>query len=120
MGTDPTHTTGPEVPIQGEELSSLEMKMATAILFMPEIGHLTTGATKEIIRRCAQVATEHFDGCPPHVWMMGQATCVHCGEQYDNDPPPAPLVADPKLITHRISSGAKVPPPYPKFKHGEV
>lgn len=36
--------------------------MAAAILFMPEIGHLTAGVTKEIIARCARVATEHFDG----------------------------------------------------------
>lgn len=49
-------------PIRGEELSPLEVKMATAILFMPEIGHLTVGVTKEIIRRCARVATEHFGG----------------------------------------------------------
>ena len=34
-----------------------------------------------------------------HNWMEG----------YQNDPPPAKLVADPALITHRISSGTKVP-----------
>jgi len=36
--------------------------------------------------------------------------------QNDSDPPPAPLVADPQLVTHLISRGTKVPPAYPTSK----
>jgi len=32
--------------------------------------------------------------------------------EFHADPPPAPLVADPKLVTHLIGSGTAVPPPY--------
>lgn len=39
-------------------ITPLEYRMAAAILFMPEIGHLTAGVTKEIISRCARVAVE--------------------------------------------------------------
>lgn len=34
------------------------------------------------------------------------------GEGLRVDPPPVPLVADPKLVTHLIGSGTPVPPPY--------
>jgi hypothetical protein len=36
----------------------LEERMAAAIIFMPEIGHLTAGVTREVIARCARVAVE--------------------------------------------------------------
>lgn len=34
-----------------------------------------------------------------HNWMEG----------FNNDPPPAKLVADPALVTYRVSSGSKLP-----------
>jgi hypothetical protein len=34
-----------------------------------------------------------------------------------DDPPPAPLVVDPKLITYLIGSGTKVPPKLPPPEH---
>ena len=40
------------------EPSPIELRMAAAIIFMPEIGHLTAEVTREIIARCARVAVE--------------------------------------------------------------
>ena len=48
-----------------ETPTDLELKLAAALIFMPEIGHLTAGVTKEIISRCARVATDHFCSSPP-------------------------------------------------------
>lgn len=46
-------------------LSPLEERMATALIFMPEIGHLTAGVMREIIGRAVRVAVEFgakYDG----------------------------------------------------------
>lgn len=47
-----------EAKLTENGITPLEERMAAAILFMPEIGHLTAGVTKEIISRCARVAVE--------------------------------------------------------------
>lgn len=58
------HSWYPDDPPLGEKkrstevvnLTPLEESMAAAILFMPELGHLTAGVTKEVIARCVRVA----------------------------------------------------------------
>lgn len=47
-------------------------------------------------------------------YQEGQRSAHNDGNE---DPPPVPVVADPKLITHLITSGSKVPPPYPPPEH---
>jgi len=45
--------------------TKLEEAMAAAIIFMPEIGHLTVPVTRKIIQRCARVAVAfgaHING----------------------------------------------------------
>lgn len=51
--------------IADDVLSPLEERMATALIFMPEIGHLTAGVMREITSRAVRVAVEfgaHLDG----------------------------------------------------------